>query len=285
MLIKNKTGEVRLIFRFLILIGLVSIIAFLLRFIPIIIKAQLLVNDGMLKDDAIQEAKSIIFDIPIWNAILSTIQGLFWLIIVIFLIRKIERRSFSWKAIGMDWRKSTPLILILGLLIGCILHISYLFIGNALDTSSLHQNIIIKQNILTILLNVVLYIFLGFGEEIGFRAYFQTRVIKLYGTLLGILFTAVLFTLSHMIFRPLTILELFSGVCLYMAIGILYFMSQSVYFVGIIHALLNLLPQVFKVTGEDLEVHVVNVVFFILVISVFLGFRKRISHLIISNRE
>ncbi|MHC4105655.1 MAG: hypothetical protein ACYSR9_12000, partial [Planctomycetota bacterium] len=67
MLIKNKYGEIRLSLRFLILMGFILSAAFLLRFIPITIQTQLLVNNGLPKDEALQSAKVLFLETPVWN--------------------------------------------------------------------------------------------------------------------------------------------------------------------------------------------------------------------------
>lgn len=277
MLIKNKYGEIRLIFRFLIMLGLILIVAFLLRFIPITIKSQFLIQDGLPKDEALQSARELFLETPIWNTILGTIQGAVWLLIVIFLIKVIEKKPFTWEAIGLNWRRTTPYYLILGLLIGGLMYFSYLFLGQILGSNASFQNISGNLSFPSIIMTLILYISLGFGEEIGFRAYLQTRMIKLYGVILGILFTSIIFTLSHLIFRRLSLIELLSGVILYMGIGTIYFLSQSLYFVGIIHAILNGLAEMLDVWGGEIEGLIVHTILLLVVYIIYFYKLKTIN--------
>lgn len=265
MLIKNKYGEIRLSLRFLILMGFILSAAFLLRFIPITIQTQLLVNNGLPKDEALQSAKVLFLETPVWNTILGTIQGVLWLLIVFFLIRGIEKKPFTWKSIGLNWRRSTPYYLLSGFLIGGLVYFSYLFLGQILGSDRSFQNISVNLSFPSIVMTLVLFISLGFGEEVGFRAYLQTRMVKLHGLIPGILFTSIIFTLTHLIFRQLSLVDLLSGVILYMAIGTLYFFSQSLYFVGLIHAVLNGLAEILDVWGGETEGLIVHTVFLLVV--------------------
>jgi membrane protease YdiL (CAAX protease family) len=269
MLIKNKYGEIRLSLRFLILMGFILSVAFLLRFIPITIQTQLLVNNGLPKDEALQSAKVLFLETPVWNTILGTIQGVLWLPIVFFLIRGIEKKPFTWKAVGLNWRRTTPYYLLSGFLIGGLVYFSYLFLGQFLGSDRSFQNISVNLSFPSIIMTLILYISLGFGEEVGFRAYLQTRMVKLHGPIPGILFTSIIFTLTHLIFRQLSLVDLLSGVILYMAIGSLYFFSQSLYFVGIIHAVLNSLAEILNVWGGETEGLIVHTVFLLVVYVIY----------------
>jgi membrane protease YdiL (CAAX protease family) len=148
-------------------------------------------------------------------------------------------------------------------------YFSYLFLGQFLGSAKSFQNISVNLSFPSIIMTLILYISLGFGEEVGFRAYLQTRMVKLYGPIPGILFTSFIFTLTYLIFRQLCLVDLLSGVILYMAVGTLYFFSQSLYFVGLIHAVLNSLAEILDLWGGKIEGLIVHTVFLLVVYVIY----------------
>jgi membrane protease YdiL (CAAX protease family) len=67
---------------------------------------------------------------------------------------------------------------------------------------------------------------MGFGEEIVFRGYIQTRLVERYRAIWGILITAMIFVLLHQISYNLSPIIFLSGVMLWTAIGALYYLSK-----------------------------------------------------------
>lgn len=270
MLIRNKYNEVRLIWRFFILMTSISIIAFLLRFIPIIIHSQILLGNGLTEDEALQSAKALILETPIWNTILGTIQSIMWFIIIYILIKVVEKKPFSLKELGLDWKHKTLNKIFYGIIIAFLIYFTQLFLGIFLGslTFSLKErfnDLIISSVFLTVILNI----FIGFGEEAAFRAYLQTRMIKLYGTLFGIILTSIIFTLTHLLVMELSLVEILAGILLYISFGILYYCTQSLYLVGIIHAVLNILLQILDLTPGDMETLIVHSLFLLVVSGIY----------------
>ncbi|MHA2099563.1 MAG: CPBP family intramembrane glutamic endopeptidase [Candidatus Kariarchaeaceae archaeon] len=270
MLIRNKNNEVRLIWRFLILIISILLIAFLLRFIPILIQSQLLQGNGLTEDEALQSARTLILETPIWSTILGSIQGIMWFIIIYFLIRVVEKNPFSLKELGLDWKHNTLNKIFYGIIIAVLIYFVQLYLGKFLGSNTFSlierfNDLIISSVFLTIILNI----FIGFGEEAAFRAYLQTRMIKLYGTLLGIILTSIIFTLTHLIVMELSLVNILAGIMLYISVGILYYCTQSLYLVGAIHAVLNILLQVLDFTPGDMETLIVHSLFLLVVSGIY----------------
>ncbi|MDD3042308.1 MAG: CPBP family intramembrane metalloprotease [Methanosarcinaceae archaeon] len=86
-------------------------------------------------------------------------------------------------------------------------------------------------------LTVVMVFFVGFIEEILFRAMLQTRLSEAFGTLKGILLASFLFGIMHSGYgTPYEILYTsFVG----FIIGIIFYKTQSLPFVTILHGLVN----------------------------------------------
>ncbi|NIR02100.1 MAG: CPBP family intramembrane metalloprotease, partial [Gemmatimonadales bacterium] len=57
---------------------------------------------------------------------------------------------------------------------------------------------------------LVLWIAMGFGEEIVYRGYVQTKLVERQGAVLGVLLASIIFTVVHLAVRPLTPLALLS---------------------------------------------------------------------------
>ena len=270
MLIRNKYNEVRLVWRFFILMISILTIAFLLRFIPIMIQSQILVGNGVTEDEALQSARHLFLETSLWNAILGSIQGIMWFIIIYFLIRVVEKNTFSLKELGLNWKHKTLNKIFYGIIIAFLIYFAQLFLGKFLGsiTFSLKErfnDLIISSVFLPVILNI----FISFGEEAAFRAYLQTRMIKLYGTLLGIILTSIIFTLTHLLMMELSLVNILAGILLYISIGILYHCTKSLYLVAIIHAVLNILLQIFDFTPGDMETLIVHSIFLLFVTGIY----------------
>ncbi len=276
MILKDRAGELRLLWRFLILMVAILVLAFLLRFVPITIHSQLLIHDGLTREEAVQSAKTLFLEDPTWQAVLGAIQGMMWFAVIWFLIRIVEKKTFAWKDLGLDWRRSSLSDIGLGAALAVLLYVVPLGLGKVLGSiTSPTAEMLTNPGVGTIILALALHIPLGFGEEAAFRAYLQTRLIKRHGAIWGILITSVVFTLTHMLMRTLSVVEFVAGVLLYAVIGVLYYRSASLYVVGTIHAILNSLLRVFDLSAPPVESAIVFGITLLLT-SLFV-FRKRRS--------
>jgi membrane protease YdiL (CAAX protease family) len=222
------------------------------------------------EDEALQSARTLILETPIWSTILGSIQGIMWFIIIYFLIRVVEKNPFSLKELGLDWKHNTLNKIFYGIIIAVLIYFVQLYLGKFLGSNTFSlierfNDLIISSVFLTIILNI----FIGFGEEAAFRAYLQTRMIKLYGTLLGIILTSIIFTLTHLIVMELSLVNILAGIMLYISVGILYYCTQSLYLVGAIHAVLNILLQVLDFTPGDMETLIVHSLFLLVVSGIY----------------
>ena len=75
-IIRYSTGEVRLVWRLLIIILLFVSVAVLLRFIPISLYTAFLTSSGIANEDALASAKAIVFEDPVWSTVLGILNGL-----------------------------------------------------------------------------------------------------------------------------------------------------------------------------------------------------------------
>jgi len=273
--IRNDTGEVRLAWRLILVILLYVAVAVLLRFIPIRLLTAFLVRDGMTQGSALERANTIILEDPVWATVIGTLNGLMGLLIVWFLVHVVERSTSTWKAVGLDWRGNSPLLILLGTLLALLVFIAYMFVGYLLGTSGSSLNTLLTGVSIAIFFQkFILYIAMGFGEEVVFRGYVQTRLVARFGVIWGVLVTAIVFTLLHQIAYRLSPVTALSGTMLWITIGALYHFSKSLYLVGMFHGVMNTLLNTLSSEVTDSSGMVVHALaLFILIVVACLGAR------------
>jgi membrane protease YdiL (CAAX protease family) len=239
-MIREPTGEVRLVWRLILIILLFVGVEVLLRVIPIGLLTAFKVKAGMAQGAAVESASTIIFEDPIWSTVIGVLIGLMGFLIVWFLVRVVEKSKFTYKALGLDWRRSSPSMIILGALLAFILFIAYMIIARLFGSSdSSEYMLLMGVSIPVFLQKFILYIAMGFGEEVVFRAYVQPRLLKRFGVIWGVLVTALGFTLLHQISYSLSPVTILSGTLLWATLGALYYLTRSLYLVGMFHGVMN----------------------------------------------
>jgi membrane protease YdiL (CAAX protease family) len=268
---RNGAGEVRLAWRLLLVVLLFVASAVFVRLLPIRWYAARLVGNGMAQAEAAETARTAVFEDPVWSTAVGILNGLLGLLIVWFVIRAIERSDFSWEAIGLDWRRDSPLAIVCGALLAVGLFMATVWTGHILGFSAAPLSASLSAlSIPTLLQLLVLYLAMGLGEEIVFRGYVQTRLVKPYGAIWGVLATAVLFTLLHQVSYQLSPVVILSGVMLWTAVGALYHWSRSMYLVGVFHGTMNTLLNALPFEPGDISNLVVNALVLCLAIVVAL---------------
>ena len=274
---RNDAGEIRLVWRLILIVLLYVLAAVLLRLIPVVLYAAVLVSGGMVLRSALDQASSIILNNPVWNTAIGILSGLIGLLIVWFLIRKIEKSSFKWKSVGLDWKINSLLFILLGAVLAFILLAASLLTGNILGLNSTPLDGVMRGISIPILLqNLVLYLAMGLGEEVVFRGYVQTRLVERYKAVWGILIAAVIFVLLHQVSYNLSPNIILSGVMLWTAIGALYYLTRSLYFVIAFHGVMNALQNPLHLEIGDISSTIVNALALFLII-VFVLVRSRAS--------
>jgi membrane protease YdiL (CAAX protease family) len=246
-IIRNEIGEVRLAWRLILVILLYIAVAVLLL------------------------ATAIVFEDPVCSTAIGILYGFMGLLIVWLLVRVIEKSSFTWKTVGLDWKRNSLLLILLGAILALLL-----FIASILTTYILSSN---SFSLISPRMDVsapvffqkfVLYLAMGFGEEIVFRGYVQTRLVERYRAIWGILITAVVFVLLHQISYSLSPVIILSGMMLWITIGVLYHLSKSLYLVIVFHGLMNTLMNTLDFKASDTGSMIVHAFALSLVIVVAL---------------
>lgn len=268
--IRSRTGELRLVWRLAIILVLSVAVAFLLRFIPIVLYTAYLAGAGTPQEEALASAKTIVFEGPAWTTALGILNGFMYFLLVWLLIRVIEKRSFAWKEIGMDWRRRSLAALAGGALLALSLHIASPLAGLAFGSSIPSVSILLAGLAVPgVLLQLAHYLAMGFGEEVVFRGYMQTRLVERLGAVWGILIASVVFCSAHLVFMSLSPVTILSAVMLWAAIGTLYHWTKSLYLVGMFHGMANTLTNTLPLADSPVGGLLVHALALVLVILAF----------------
>jgi membrane protease YdiL (CAAX protease family) len=256
---RGPTGEYRLAWRLIFVILLFVGIEVLLRAIPIAILVTFMLKSDITRSSAIESARELIFEGPIWSTAIGILSGFMGFLIVWFLVRVAEKSEVTWKTFGLDWRSSTLSMVLIGILLAAILYIAYMAIEYLLETSDYSVSTAFTGvNFSTAISKLILFIAMGFGEEVVFRAYVQTRLLGRFGVCWGVLGTALIFTLLHQISYHLSPITVLSGVILWTALGLLYYQSKSLYLVGTFHGIMNTLLNTLNFEVSDIAPLIVH---------------------------
>jgi membrane protease YdiL (CAAX protease family) len=246
-IIRNYTGEVRLIWRLILIILLYIAVAVLLS------------------------RTAIVFEDPIYSTAFGILYGFMGLLIVWFMVRVIEKSSFTWKTVGLDWKRNSLLVILLCASLGLLLFFASIltdYVLGSTDFSLTSPRMGVSTPVLFQIF--VLYLAIAFGEEIVFRGCVQTRLVERYKVIWGILITAVVFVILRQIFHSLSPVIFLSGVMLWITIGVLYHLSKSLYLVILFHGVMNTLLNTFDFEISDISSMIVYALTLSLVIVVAL---------------
>jgi len=267
--IRYRTGEVRLLWTVSIALAGYGAIAFLLRFIPIFVSVAVQTGRGADRQDALEAAKAVVFEHPVWSTVIGGVNAFMALALVWFLMRVFEKHRMGWKDVGLDFRRSSLLCVVLGGLLALVMYAANIVTGRILGSSAPTISAMAAGlSVSAVCRNLALYIPMGFSEELLFRGYIQTRLVKRYRPALGILLGSVVFTLLHIFGRPLSPVAVLSGVILWSAVGALFHWSRSLYLVGMFHAVMNSALNVLPSGESELAGLIVHILTLLLIVAI-----------------
>ena len=270
MILKNKNGEIRRVWRLLLLVSPFLLAAYLLRYIPVRIQTRILINQGLSESSALAQARYMFLEDPTGASIVGIIQGSLWYVLVYLLVRSIEKQPCTLRSFGLAPNKNNPVLLILGVVLGLIMFFIYFAVDITFDKSPIAWSPE-KIGVLQIILVSLDMLANGFGEETAFRAYWQRVLVEHHGMWTGIILASTSFVLLHLLVAQFTVITIIAGISIACLFGILYVWTESVYLVGAMHATLNLAPRLLGQWPSDVSLLIVNSL--TLAIAVILYFR------------
>jgi membrane protease YdiL (CAAX protease family) len=221
----------------------------------------------MVRADAIETARTFVFEDPVCATVIGVLIGLIGFLIVWYMVRVIEKSNFTWEAVGLKWRKNSPGAILLGVILASGLFIAIVLTRQLIGISGDPLNAATwGVSVPSLLQQLVLYLAMAFAERIVFMGYVQARLVERYGAAWGILITAVVFVLLHQISYSLSPVLILSGVMLWISIGVLYHLSKSLYLVVIMHAMLNTLMNTWDFEFGDTSIMIVYALALVLVL-------------------
>ncbi len=176
------------------------------------------------------------------QVILSTLQLGFLLLIVRWLAVKMEKRPLDLSALGFVSAERSKQV---SFGIALAVTLSLLTIGIGFATGSLEylgngfDLFGSAQVFTTALLAVVLALASGFGEEIAFRGYLQTRIAQQYNSSDAVVIVAVLFALSHPVSSSNPLLYLATATLVGILFGTVFVRTRSLWMGVALHTVWN----------------------------------------------
>jgi membrane protease YdiL (CAAX protease family) len=274
-MLRTSTGEYRTIWRVIFIILLFLVMQVLVRLIPIGLLTVFWVKSGVTHTSAVESARTIVFEDPVWTTLIGLIIGLMGFLIVWFLVHIVEKSDFSLKTIRLDWRRNSPSMILWGTLLAVVLFIAYMILACFLGSPNSSVSMLFRGVSFTVFLQkFILFMAMGLSEEVIFRAYVQTRLVSRIGVIWGVLVTALVFTLLHQLSYQLSPITILSGVLLWTTFGSLYFLSKSLYLVGMFHGIMNTLLNTLNLEAGDVAMLIVHALA-LLALIVFIRIYKR----------
>lgn len=257
MILKNKEGKVRLIWRLFLLVVPFLLAAYLLRYVPILIQTRILIEQGLPESAALLQARYLFLEDPIGSSILGIVQGLLWYVLVCLLVRSIEKQPCVLRSFGLSLNGKGPVLMILGIILGLMMYFVYFAVDSIFDQSPIVWSPA-ELGILPMVLISLDMLVNGFGEETAFRAYWQRLLVDRHGLWFGIILASTSFVLLHLLINRFTVIALLAGILLACLFGILYVWMGSIFIVGAMHATLNLAPRLLGPWPSDISLLIVH---------------------------
>jgi membrane protease YdiL (CAAX protease family) len=176
------------------------------------------------------------------QVVLSVLQLGFMLWLVRWLITKVEKQNFRWSNLGLVTVERSKHIT-LGIVLAVLLSLSTIGIGFSTGTLKYVGNgfelFTSTQVTTSLLLATVLALASGFGEEIAYRGYLQSRIAQRYNPTVAVMIVAVLFALSHPPTASNPFLYLATAVLVGLLFGMIFVRTSSLWMGITLHTVWN----------------------------------------------
>lgn len=257
-LFRYESGEIRDIWIILLILIALFAVIIVSRIITILVADVFYMGYGLSPEQALEQAKTLALETGEWQTFSEALVFFGSLVVVFILMKKVDNQQVTWQALGLAWKSESIFMFSGGLLLYSGLFFTALGLGTLRGAIQLTSTSAFS---FTVLLVLVWCIFNAFWQELIFRAYLQPRLIQHHGIILGILLATVIFVFIHVLDRPLTLTEFFTGCTIFFLIGLLYYITGSLYLAGGMHTAGNFLLLLLDARGvanpHDLDMFIV----------------------------
>jgi|Deesub1362A_J573_1020465.scaffolds.fasta_scaffold00240_35 hypothetical protein len=153
-----------------------------------------------------------------------------YLISIAYAARQI---GMGWRDLGLKISRAMPLYLVVGIFLGILLG----WMENQTLGATALIPILDWKNI--IILSLVMFVFVGLGEELGYRGVLQTTLERELGGWGGVLISSVLFGIMHSGYGLFS--EVVFATVAGFLLGIVFYFTRNMYSVVVAHAVNNIL--------------------------------------------
>lgn len=246
-LFKSPEGDVRWGWKAMLLIAGTILFGILLNLVVMTAVTAGYVSQGFARDQALEGA-SIASGSFIAQTIMTVLQMAFMLWLVRWLVVRIEKQKFNGSHLGLISADRGRYIRS-GILLAAALSLLTIGIGYFAGTLNYEGNgfelFSPSQVLITLVLGAILACASGFGEEIAFRGYLQSRIAQRYHPAAAVVITAVLFALSHPVGNtPNPLLHLATAILVGILFGAIFVRTGSLWMGISLHAMWNFLQIV-----------------------------------------
>lgn len=243
-LFKTSTGELRWGWTAVVIIIGTILSGILMNTLLVTVVMIELSSQGLAQVQAMEEATTVANSF-IAQVFVSVLQLGVMLLLVRWLIRKVERRHFRWSKLGLVPRDFSRYV-IPGVILAIALSLFTIGIGSLTGTLEYVGNGFdlfgVPQTISSIFLGAILALASGAGEEIAFRGYLQTCIARRYNPVAAGAIVAVLFALAHPIgSSQYPLLYFLMAVLVGMLFGMVFIRTGSLWMGIVLHATWNFL--------------------------------------------
>lgn len=270
-ILRTDTGEVRYFWKITLALILTIILIVISRVLLILVVQQIFILQGMTLNVASQNAQVFVSESSEGQAIASALDLALILLLVFFLVTRIEKQEFHLNDFGLNLQRNTLPFVGLGLITGCTLFLGAALVGVFLGTIELplYPDFSQWSLLTTLIASITFYVLNSFWQEILFRGYLQTRAVNEFGQSIGVITVTAIFVIFHGLVQTLTLTGILTGFLLFSFIGLLYDKTKSLYLVAVIHAVLNFLPALFDTWWQLLEaVPIYGIALFLLSLAI-----------------
>ena len=277
--LQTKDNKVRTIWILLLLPVLLFSLIFIIDAIQSLIVGISYSVQGESFSTGWENAQNLRSESMEWRTLNLTLIAFCYIFVAWFLKKIIDKSSFNFKEMGFKWGKNSFILLIGGFVVlSCLIILSQAIalIRGAVEIDFSNAVINLSGSALYgFFIYFVYEIMNAFSQEILFRGYLQTRIVKAFGPLIGIAFTSTFFMALHLFVKSFTVTEFIASVLIFCFGGLIYHLTNSLYFVGTLHMSISFMLRLFGILKYKNSNIDIAVVFILAILITIIVVRKR----------